>query len=69
MYNVWALRFDDARGIAVGAPFQVTHFDGRSRQINVENLGASDQSVSRTGLLLPMTDATGSILMLDNVDK
>jgi len=69
LYNVWALRFDDAQGTAVGAPFQITHFDGRSRQIDVENLGGRDPSVSRTGLLLPMTDATGSIWMLDNVDK
>jgi len=68
LYNVWALRFDDAHGAAVGAPFQVTHFDGRARQINT-NIGSTDQSVSRTGILLPMTDTSGSIWMLDNVDK
>jgi serine/threonine protein kinase/Tol biopolymer transport system component len=69
LYNVWALHFDDTQGIAVGAPFQITHFDGRSRQIDVENLAGSDQSVSRTGLLLPMTDVTGNIWMLDKVDE
>jgi Tol biopolymer transport system component/DNA-binding winged helix-turn-helix (wHTH) protein len=69
LYNVWALRFDDAQGIGVGAPFQVTHFDGRARQIATRDLGVSAQSVSRTRLLLPMTDTTGSIWMLDKMDR
>jgi hypothetical protein len=63
------LEFDDAKGAAVGAPFQVTHFDGPARQIRSRDLGMTEQSVSRTRLLLPMTDTTGSIWMLDNVDK
>ena len=69
LYNVWALRFDDVHGTAVGAPFQVTHFEGRARQITSIDTGGSEQSVSRTGILLPMTDTTGSIWMLDNVDR
>ncbi len=67
-YNVWALRFDDRQGTPIGAPFQVTHFDGPARHI-ITDIGATEQSVSRTSLLLPMTDTTGSIWMLDNVDK
>jgi Tol biopolymer transport system component/DNA-binding winged helix-turn-helix (wHTH) protein len=69
LYNVWGLRFDEAQGTAVGAPFQVTRFEGRARQILSRDLSLSEQSVSRTRLLLPMTDTTGSIWMLDNVDK
>ena len=48
LYNVWALRFDDVHGTAVGAPFQVTHFEGRARQITSTDIGGSEQSVSRT---------------------
>ncbi len=69
MYNVWGVEFDDAHGTTVGAPFQVTHFDGPARQIRGRDLGMLEQSVSRTRLMLPMTDTTGSIWMLDNVDK
>jgi hypothetical protein len=69
VYNVWGLRFDDAQGTTVGAPFQVTHFDGRARQIDARHVQTSEQSVSRTSLLLPMSDTTGSIWMLDNMDK
>jgi hypothetical protein len=69
LYNVWALQFDDVRGTSVGAPFQVTHFDGPARQIYGRRLGLTDPSLSRTRLLLPMRDTTGSIWMLDNVDK
>jgi hypothetical protein len=69
LYNVWGLEFDDAHGTAVGVPFQVTHFDGPARQIRSRELGTLDQSVSRTRLMLSMTDTTGSIWMLDNVDK
>ena len=68
-YNVWALRFDDGSGTAVGAPFQITHFDSPARHIDNMELGASEQSVSRKSLLLPMTDSSGSIWMLDNVDR
>jgi len=68
-FNVWALRFDDTHGTGVGAPFQVTHFDGRARQINSTDLGTSEQSVSRTSILLPLTDTSGSIWMLDNADR
>jgi Tol biopolymer transport system component len=69
VYNVWGVEFDDAHGTTVGAPFQVTHFDGPARQIRSRDLGMNEQSVSRTRLMLPMTDTTGSIWMLDNMDK
>jgi Tol biopolymer transport system component len=68
LVNVWALRFDDVHGRAIGAPFQVTHFDSPARHISAY-LGGSEPSVSLTTLLLPMTDASGSIWMLDNVDR
>ena len=42
---------------------------GPARHITARSSERSEQSVSRTGILLPMTDATGSIWMLDNVDR
>ena len=67
-FHVWALPFDEARGIASGNPFQVTHFDSPSHRI-WGDLGNAEPSVSRNRMTLPMVDATGNIWMLDHVDK
>jgi len=68
-FQVWALPFDEARGIASGNPFQVTHFDSPSHRIWGDDLAYADPSVSRNRMTLPMVDATGNIWMLDNVDR
>jgi Tol biopolymer transport system component len=69
LFNVWALRFDDARGNVVGAPIQITRFDSPAHRIWAEDLGSAEPSISGNRMTLPMTQATGSIWMLDNVDK
>ena len=68
LFNVWALPFDDARGTVSGSPRQVTHFDSPAHGLWA-NLAPSEPSVSRDRMILPIADATGSIWMLDNVDK
>jgi hypothetical protein len=68
-YNVWALPVDDARGIAAGAPFQITHLDSPAHRIAADDLSIAEPSVSGTRMTLPVAQATGSIWMLDNVDK
>ena len=68
-FNVWALRFDDARGIAAGAPFQITHLDSPAHRIAADDLSIAEPSISGTRMTLPVAQATGSIWMLDNVDK
>jgi hypothetical protein len=62
------MRFDEAQGRAIGQPFQVTRFDTPARHIST-NVGGSEPSVSRTALILPMTEMSGSIWMLDDVDR
>jgi hypothetical protein len=66
---VWALPFDEARGIANGSPFQVTHFDSPAHRIWGDDLASAEPSVSRNRMTLPIVDATGNIWMLDNVDR
>ena len=46
-FHVWALPFDQARGIAAGSPFQVTHFDSPSHRIWGDDLAYAEPSVSR----------------------
>ena len=68
-FNVWALPFDDARGTVAGAPVQVTQFDSPAHRIWADDLNLAEPSVSGTRMILPIAEATGSIWMLDNVDK
>ena len=69
LFNVWALPFDDARGTVAGAPVQVTQFDSPAHRIWADALNFAEPSVSGTRMILPVAEATGSIWMLDNVDK
>jgi hypothetical protein len=68
-FNVWALRFDDVRGSVTGAPVQVTQFDSPAHRVRADDLPMAEPTVSKNTMILPMADATGSIWMLDNVDK
>jgi Tol biopolymer transport system component len=68
-FNVWALPFDDAGGAVAGAPVQVTQFDSPAHRIWADDLALAEQSVSGTRMILPVAEATGSVWMLDDVDK
>jgi len=69
LFNVWALRFDAARGSAVGQPMQVTQFDSPAHRIWADEIGLAEPSVAGHRMTLPIADATGSIWMLDNLDR
>jgi dipeptidyl aminopeptidase/acylaminoacyl peptidase len=66
--NVWAFRFDPEQGHPIGQPFQVTSFDSPGRMI-ADNLDVSSISLSSNRLALSMTETSGSIWALDDVDK
>jgi len=69
LFNVWALPFDDAQGTLAGAPVQITQFDSPAHRIWADVQHFAEPSVSGTRMILPVAEATGSIWMLDNVDK
>ena len=69
LYNVWALRFDDAHGTAVARRSRSRTSTVAARHIDTRHRSAATRRCPRTSLLLPMTDTTGSIWMLDNVDR
>ena len=66
-FNVWGIRFDPVRGKPLGEPFRVTSFDSPGRMMlpQPQNLIA----LSADRLVLPITEVTGSIWVLDNVDR
>ena len=66
--NVWGRRFDPVRGKPVGQPFQVTAVASPNRMMPLDLLSA-DISVSEDRLVLPITEVTGNLWMLENVDR
>jgi hypothetical protein len=67
-WNLAGIRFDADRGLAVGQPFDITHFTSPSLII-VPSMGRIEIAIAAHRLVLPMMSSTGSIWMLDNVDK
>jgi Tol biopolymer transport system component len=67
-YNVWGIRFDPQQGKPVGEPFRVTSFDSPGRLV-WPDLGRAEITLSADRLVLPITEVTGSIWVLDGVDR
>lgn len=67
-FNVWATRFDPARGARSGDAFPVTLFDSRTFMIpkDTPNVGLS---LTQDRLVLTMEQVSGNIWVLDNVDR
>ena len=67
-FNVWGIHFDPASGKPVGPPFQVSKFESPRlmipRWINPVGL-----SFTQDKLVLTMAEESGSIWVLDNVDR
>ncbi len=63
-----ASAFDPAGGQPVGEPFRVTSFDSPGRMVWPE-IGPALIALSAGRLVLPITEVTGSIWVLDNVDE
>ena len=68
LIHVWALPFDEARGIATGSPFQVTRFDSASHRLG-STLSLGAVRVTQSDDAAQLVDTTGNIWMLDNVDR
>jgi len=67
-FNVWGVHFDPASGKPAGEPFPVTAFESPSLMVP---LAISDVELSLTQdrLVLTVAQVSGSIWMLDNVDR
>jgi len=66
--NVWGVQFDPERGVPIGSPFQVSHFDSPGFIIS-PRLSFTEMDVSRNRIVTTMRAAAGNIWMLDNVDR
>jgi hypothetical protein len=68
-FNLWGNRFDPERGTAVGEAFMITHFDNPGFTIWSDMAAGSALDIAAGRVLFTMATVTGSIWMLDNVDK
>jgi hypothetical protein len=65
---LWALPFDPERGIPLGTAFALTSFDSPNMLIS-SDISYSEMDVSARHVVLTMKTVSGSIWMLDNVDR
>ncbi|MEO7271235.1 MAG: hypothetical protein ABIX28_26015 [Vicinamibacterales bacterium] len=68
-FNVWGRRFDGATGQPDGAPFQVTSFRTSQRMISPENISDAEIAVDAHRLVLPLTEVSSQIWLLEHVDR
>jgi Tol biopolymer transport system component/DNA-binding winged helix-turn-helix (wHTH) protein len=66
-YDVWGIRFNSAEGKVTGDRFRVTNFASPSLMIP-NSMGDVELSITRDKLALSMSQVSGSIWMLNDVD-
>ena len=68
MFNVWGIRFDTNKGKSIGKPFQVTSLEKPSLKVPnyIPYVGFS---ITPDKLVITVLEQSGSIWVLDNVDK
>jgi eukaryotic-like serine/threonine-protein kinase len=66
--NVWAVAFDQERGVHTGSAFAVARFTSPAFRID-PGVSFTELDVSPDHVFLTMQSAAGNIWMLDNVDK
>ncbi|HTQ62184.1 MAG TPA: winged helix-turn-helix domain-containing protein [Candidatus Solibacter sp.] len=67
-FNVWGTRFDPVHGKTEGEPFQVTAFDN-PRLMVAEVMPDAGLSLTQDKLIVTVSQVSGSIWVLDNVDR
>jgi len=67
-FNLWGTRFDAERGVPIGKPFEITHFDAPSLMVS-PGIDKTEIGIAAHRAVLTMLSATGSIWMLEDADK
>jgi len=68
LFNVWGVHFDPGKGSPVGEPVPVTAFDNPNLMVpkSIEQVGLA---LTQDRLVVTVTQASGSIWVLENVDR
>jgi len=68
-FNVWGRRFDPPSGQALGPPFRVTSFNSPRLMISPDRISSVGIAVAADRLVLPITEATGQLWVLESVHR
>ena len=66
-FDVWGIEFDLSKGTGVGQEFRVTRHENPGRML--PGSGGSDLGVTQTRLVVPITEKSGSIYVLDGIKR
>ena len=66
--NVWGIRFNPVEGKPLGEPFRVSGYDSPSHMISVQ-LARTEMALTANRLAIPILDISGSVWMLEDVDR
>lgn len=67
-FDVWGIRFDPQTGKTIGDPFRITTLDNPALMIP-RHTGSVEMSVTQKDLALTLGQVSGSIWVLNNVDR
>jgi Tol biopolymer transport system component len=67
-FNLWGIRFDPDQGKPVGKPFLVKAFESPGQRV-LQNLADMALALSEHRFVLPLTQFSGNIWVLENVDR
>jgi Tol biopolymer transport system component/DNA-binding winged helix-turn-helix (wHTH) protein len=67
-FNVWKVRFDPATGKPLDQPTRVTDFESTTQMI-IPNIIQLEMALTSNRIILPMMETSGSIWVLENVDR
>jgi len=68
-FNVWGMRFDPTGGKPVGEAFRVTAFESPGQMMSPRLVQLIGISLAANRLVLPITEVSGSIWILENMDR
>ena len=66
--NVWGIRFDTREGKPIGEPFKITNFESPGQMVGTR-ISYLEMAFDQTRLVLPITQVSGSIWILGDVDR
>lgn len=67
-WNLWGRRVDPDTGMPVGEPYQISRFDSTVQMVGPE-VSALQFAVTRDRLILPVTETSGAVWILENVNR
>jgi len=67
--NVWARRFEPRTGEPVGEPVRITSFTSGRRLISPDRINRMEMDIGPDRLVLPVTESSSQIWVLDGVDR